>query len=159
MTLEPPWVDAETIPELRNILRDGRFSKVRIFEAWCEKGDRLAHVLRIRGRPLALALQMVKTSEIYAGAPKRNRSRLDHRSHAVAMWLDLDWHLYYLPSEEPKWPGQPRVLHPLVLGAQCQHERAPIPGAWLKEQVEKGIRKRVIDDATRWEMGVRRRGE
>jgi hypothetical protein len=55
MTLPEPFVDPMTIPELRTILDRGLLSKVRIFEAWCENGDRLFQVLKVGGRPLALA--------------------------------------------------------------------------------------------------------
>ena len=33
---------------------EGWLSKVRIFEGWCENGDRLLQVVRVQGRPLAL---------------------------------------------------------------------------------------------------------
>jgi len=63
------------------------------------------------------------------------------------MWLDLAPRDYH---------GQP---DPLVLGAECAHESDPIPGWWLREQIEAGVTKRVIDAATRAEMAVSPRGE
>jgi hypothetical protein len=39
--LREPWVDPASIPELAEIVRRRLLSKVRIFEGWCENGDRL----------------------------------------------------------------------------------------------------------------------
>jgi hypothetical protein len=49
-----PWVDPASIPPLAEILHRGLLSKVRIFEGWCENGDRL--------------LQMIKNAEAPAGS-------------------------------------------------------------------------------------------
>jgi hypothetical protein len=74
------------------------------------------------------------------------------------MWLDLDWLAYYLPHDEPR-DGESVEIHPYRLSAQCQHERLSVPGDWLKRQVLDGVRKRIITNATRWEMGTRFRGD
>jgi hypothetical protein len=56
---EKPW-DLANIPELHEILRRGLLSKVRIFEGWCENGDRPLQVIKVNGRPLALARSMLR---------------------------------------------------------------------------------------------------
>jgi hypothetical protein len=48
---------------------------------------------------------------------------------------------------------------PYRLSAECKHQRLSVPGDWLREQLEKGVTKRIIDNATRFEIGTRPRGE
>jgi hypothetical protein len=159
MTLPEPWVeDLVTIPELQVILRNGLLSKVRIFSAWCvneQNRDRLVQVIKVKGRPLALARELRGTVVMYAGAPEKSGHKMRNlTSPRIGMWLDMDPGLYYLPSEPPP-PGESRIVHPLRISGQCRHEHVSIPAAWLRLQVEKGVRFRVIDAATRREMGTR----
>lgn len=158
MTSLDPVVDPATIPELATILRSGLLSKVRVFEAWCTQGDRLAQVVRVAGRPLALSRTVTQKVSTNLGRSELNSTKWEHRGGVLAMWLDLDWNRYYLPYNPPKL-GESVVLQPIGFPSQCQHERASIPGFWLCQQVQEGVTKRVIDDAARWEMGIRRRGE
>jgi hypothetical protein len=159
---QPPWVDPASIPELAEILRRRLLSKVRIFEGWCENGDRLFQVVKVHGRPLALAETM---SVAATGSPNpdyRRGTHSAHRSHYEAAWLDLSWNAYFapimLPPEES--PGARQwVLTPYLLSAQCQHESLPVPLDWLREQVNAGVSKRVITQTVRFEMGARRRSQ
>jgi hypothetical protein len=153
-----PWVDPASIPELAEILRRQLLSKVRIFEGWCENGDRLLQVVKVHKRPLALAQRMVKTSTGSPNPAFRRSPHAAHRSHYEAAWLDLNWDAYYAPHDPPR-PGQSLVLQPYLLSAQCQHERLPVPLDWLREQVETGVSRRVITQAVRFEMGTRYRGK
>jgi hypothetical protein len=154
-----PWVDPANIPELMEILRRRLLSKVRIFEARCEKSDRLFQVVEVQGRPLALAQRMIRRGPTDSPNPAFRRDPgLAHRADYEAAWLDLSWDSYYLAHDPPE-PDQPVIRQPYLLSAQCLHERLPVPLDWLREQVNAGIRKRVITDETRLEMGVRfRRG-
>jgi hypothetical protein len=158
--LQDPWVYLSSIPELATILRRGLLAKVRIFEAWCESEqnrDRLTQVIRVGGRPLALAREARPTSVVQVGAPTRRTMR--HRVQPrMGMWLDLDPHLYYLPVELAP-VSESRVLTPLRFGGQCQHEHLSIPADWLRAQVEQGVRYRVIDAAVRRAAGITRLGE
>jgi len=149
-----PWVDPANIPELTEILRRRLLSKVRIFEARCEKSDRLFQVVKVQGRPLALAQAMAISSTASPNPAFRRSTHADHRSYWQAAWLDLTWNSYYAPHDPPE-PGKTVILQPYLLSAQCLHERLPVPLDWLREQVHAGIRKRVITDKTRLEMGVR----
>jgi hypothetical protein len=143
-SLQPPWVDQSTIPELREIRRLGLLARVRIFEARCQNGDRLLDVIRVNGRPLALGWQAIGAAVVVdalEGGPRQY-----HRVPLLAIWLDVD-----------------RMLDPpirLWFPTQCQHESVQVPADWLRGQVEAGLRKRVvvIDDAARREMGTRARG-
>jgi hypothetical protein len=88
----PAWVDPATIPELTEIVRRRLLSKVRIFEGWCEKGDRLFQVVKVHGRPLALAEAMRVAA---TGSPNpRPAQHAEHRSDLQAAWLDLSWDAY-----------------------------------------------------------------
>jgi hypothetical protein len=156
--LGDPWVDPASIPELAEILRRRLLSKVRIFEGWCENGDRLLQVIKVQGRPLALAQRMIKTSTASPNPAFRRGTRAAHRADYEAAWLDLDWGAYYMPHDQPG-PDQTVVRHPYLLSAQCQHERLPVPLDWLREQVKAGISKHLITQATRFEMGTRPRGQ
>ena len=78
INLADPRVDPASIPELAEILRRGLLSKVRIFEVRCEKSDRLVQVVKVHGRPLALAEAM---SVAATPNPRRARPALEHRSH------------------------------------------------------------------------------
>ena len=122
-----PWVDPASIPRLAEILHRGLLSKVRIFEGWCEKGDRLFQVVKVHGRPLALAEVM---SVAATGSP--NPRRAEHRSNYQAAWMDLSWDAYVA-----RIPG--RWVTPYLLSAQCQHEHLPVPLDWLREQVSAGV--------------------
>jgi hypothetical protein len=151
-----PWVDPTNIPELAEILRRKWLSKVRIYEGWCENGDRLLQVIKVRGRPLALARTAARTSIGSPNPDLRRGPHFDHRSHWEAAWLDLSWDVYFLPHDPPEL-GQSVVLQPYLLSVQCQHERLPVPLAWLRDQVNAGVSKRVITPAVRFEMGTRPR--
>jgi hypothetical protein len=145
---EPPWAaDLTNIPELHEILRRRLLSKIRIFEGWCEKGDRLFQVVEVHGRPLALAKAM---SVAATGSPGR-AEHSEHRANYQAAWLDLSWDAYVA-----RISGR---VTPYLLNAQCQHEHLPVPLDWLREQVSAGVSKCVITPAVRLEMGRRRRGE
>lgn len=167
--LGDPWVDPASIPELAEILRRRLLSKVRIFEGWCENGDRLLQVVKVQGRPLALARTAARASTGSPDPAFRRGAHFDHRSHWEAAWLDLSWDAYFVPimvpAEDSHWRGQhdssgprQRVLKPYLLSAQCQHGTLPVPLDWLREQVDAGVSKRVITQAARFEMDVRRRG-
>jgi hypothetical protein len=149
---EPPWAaDLTNIPELHEIIRRRLLSKVRIFEGWCENGDRLFQVLKVHGRPLALAKVM---SVAATGSPNpafRRGTHAAHRADYEAASLDLSWDAYVA-----RIAGR---VTPYLLNAQCQHEHLPVPLDWLREQVSAGVSKCVITPAVRLEMGRRRRGE
>jgi hypothetical protein len=153
-----PRVDPASIPELAEILRRRMLSKVRIFEGWCENGDRLLQVIKVQGRPLALAQRMILASTESPNPAFRRGTRAAHRADYEAAWLDLNWDAYYAPHGPPA-PDRSVVLRPYLLSAQCQHDRLPVPLDWLREQVNAGISKRVITQAVRFEMGTRYRGQ
>jgi hypothetical protein len=141
---EEPWVNPASIPQLVEILRRGLLREVRIFECWCEKGDRLCQVVRVQGRLLAVSLART-------GAPNpelRRDTHAVHRSYLQAAWLDLD--AYYVPHDSPG-PA------PYLLSTQCQHERLLVPLIWLREHVEARTSKRVITAAVRFGIETRQR--
>jgi hypothetical protein len=74
------------------------------------------------------------------------------------MWLDMDPGIYCVPSAPPSPGVSSWEVHPLCVTGQCRHEHVSIPADWLRAQVEKGVRYRVIDAAARREMGTRPRG-
>jgi hypothetical protein len=148
-----PWVDPVSIPELAEILRRNWLSKVRIYEGWCENGDRLLQVIKVQGRPLALAQAAARASTGSPNPAFRVGAHWDHRSYWQAAWLDLSWDAYFLPHEPPEL-GETVVLQPYLLSAQCQHERLSVPLAWLRDQINGGVAKRVITSAVRLEMGT-----
>ena len=150
---DPPWVDPATVPELAEILRRKWLSKVRIYDGWCENGDRLLQVITVQGRPLALARAAALASTGSPNPAYRRSAHLDHRSYWQAAWLDLSWDAYFLPHDPPE-PGQSVTLRPYVLSVQCQHERLAVPLKWLRGQVNTGVSKRVITSAVRFEMGT-----
>src|SRR5262249_33644894 len=150
VTLPEPYMDPATIPEFRTVLERRLLSKVRIFEAWCENGDRLCQVLKIQRRPLAVARSRRDSVTLSANPALNLQHSLGHREHWQGMWLDLDWRAYYLPRDE-----ESDVLRPIRLSTQCQHERLLIWGDWLRQQVLDGVRKYVITDATRLKAGQR----
>lgn len=87
-SLGEPWVDPASIPELAEILRRRLLSKVRIFEGWCENGDRLLQVIKVQRRPLALAQRMIRTGPTGSPNPAFRRDpRLAHRADYEAAWL------------------------------------------------------------------------
>jgi hypothetical protein len=151
--LPEPWVDPATIAELAEIIRRKWLSKVRIYDGWCENGDRLLQVIKVQGRPLALARTAARASTGSPNPAARRGAHWDHRSHWEAAWLDLSWDAYFLPHEPPQ-PGQSVVLQPYLLSVQCQHERLSVPLAWLRDQINGGVSKRVITSAVRFEMGT-----
>jgi len=155
---DQPVVDASSIPQLREIFRLKLLAKVRTFEAFCEKGDRLFQVVAIGNRPLALGRTMVMMSTVSPNPAFRRGTHAQHRSRWQAAWLDLDSDAYYLPHDPPR-PGQSVVLQPYRLSVECQHEHLSVPLDWLREQVSSGVTERVITQATRFEMGTRYRGE
>jgi hypothetical protein len=152
-----PWVDPASIPELVEIQRRRLLSKVRIFEGWCENGDRLLQVVKVQRRPLALAQRMIVASTSSPNPAFRRDTHVEHRAAWEAAWLDLNWDAYYLPHDPPA-RGQSVVLRPYLLSAECQHESLPVPLVWLCEQVKAGVSKRAITQAVRFEMGTRYRG-
>jgi hypothetical protein len=154
--LPQPMVYLSEIPELQTILRRGLLSKVRIFEAWCESTknrDRLAQVLKVGGRPLAFARELRGTGMMQVGAPSRYKMR-NVTPPRYGMWLDMDPGIYYVPREPPTPGATSWEVHPLRIGGQCRHEHVSIPADWLREQIEMGVRKRVIDAKARREIGV-----
>jgi hypothetical protein len=100
--LREPWVDPATIPELAEILRRKWLSKVRIYEGWCENGDRLLQVIKVRGRPLALGQAAARASTGSPNPAARRSAHWDHRSNWQAAWLDLSWDAYFAPYEPPR---------------------------------------------------------
>jgi hypothetical protein len=155
--LREPWVDPATIPELAEIIRRKWLSKVRIYEGWCESGDRLLQVVKVQGRPLALARAAARASTGSPNPAFRSGPHWDHQSYWQAAWLDLSWDAYYLPHDAPR-RGQSVVLHPCLLSAECQHGSLSVPLEWLRLQLGAGASKRVITEAVRLEMGAPRRG-
>ena len=140
---DPQFVHPAEVPELAPILRAGLRSKVRLFDLWCPKGDRLIEVLRVAGRPLAI-------------------SRSDRLHHIVHLddGQELRWHVEGgrferrwggRESDVGMWVDDVAVLPPLP--CSCAHERIPVPGEWLRRQLTEGVRKRVLDQATRAELG------
>ena len=172
MSEDDPWVDPASIPELAEILHRRLLSKVRIFAGWCENResrDRLFQVVKVHGRPLALARAM---SVAATGSPNPGHAaHSEHRSSYQAAWLDLSWDAYvariWVPPDESRLvvtqhdsPSPARWVHkPYLLSAQCQHGHLPVPLDWLREQVKAGASKCVITPAVRVEMGRRSRGE
>jgi hypothetical protein len=152
------WVDPATVPELAEILRRGWLSKVpRIFEGWCENGDRLLQVIKVHGRPLALARCAIPAT----GSQEPNpAARTAHRGAWNAMWVDLPPEAYYKPQEVPELGetygyvvvDAPRK--PYRLSVECRHQALSIPADWLRGQVAAGVAKRVIDARTRSEIGA-----
>jgi hypothetical protein len=154
VALGDPWADPSAIPELQEIIRRRLLSKVRIFEGWCENGDRLLQVIKVRDRPLALARGMLKVGG--GGA-----TRLAHRGTGQAMWMDLPIDTY-ITSRRPMSldpTGKTWEVSFLRISAQCAHERLSIPADWLIRQLRADAKKVIINDAVRMEMGTRRRGE
>jgi hypothetical protein len=156
VALGDPWADPATIPELQVIIRRRLLSKVRIYEGWCENGDRLLQVIKVNGRPLMLTRSMLKVGG--GGA-----TRLAHRSTGQAMWLDLPIDTY-IGSRRPLSHDATGRLETeqvsfLRISAQCAHERISIPADWLIRELEKGVTKRIITETTRMEMGTRSRGK
>ena len=136
-------VHPAAVPELWPILRSGLRSKVRLFDLWCPKGDRLIDVLKVAGRPLAISQSdrlnhIVHTDD--GNEPRwhveggRFERRWGGRNIDVGMWLDGVVAL----------PGLP---------CSCTHQRVQVPGEWLRRQLAEGVRKRVLDQATRAELG------
>ena len=150
MALGDPWADPSTIPELQTIIRRRLLSKVRIFESWCENGDRLLQVIKVNGRPLALARGMLKVG----GAS----TRLAHRGTGQAMWMDLPIDTYIssrrLLSLEPTCRTEQVFF--MRISAHCAHERISIPADWLP--IAGGDQESDPHRRTRWEMVARPRG-
>jgi hypothetical protein len=158
--VDEPFVKTESIPELQMIMQRGWMSKVRIFDGWCEYGDRLFQVVKVQNRPLALARRAIVTSTASPNPAYRRPPHTAHRAAWNAMWLDLDPLAYYRQHETPDLGELGiHILTPYRLSAECQHQRLSVPGDWLREQVDKGIESRIIDNATRFEMGTRQRSE
>jgi hypothetical protein len=165
VALGDPWADPSTIPELQVIIRRRLLSKVRIYEAWCENGDRLLQVINVNGRPLVLVRSMLKVGG-------GGSTRLAHRGTGQAMWLDLPIDTY-IGSRRPLSLDTTGMVVPagaatfvrmeevsfIQISAQCAHERLPIPADWLIRELRQGVTKRIITEATRMEMGSRRRDE
>jgi hypothetical protein len=97
-----PWVKPANIPELYEILRRGRLSKVRIFELRCGNSDRLLQVLKIKGRPLAITKAGLRVGTVRAGVGHTG-TRLSHRGTVQALWLDLPIDAY-IGSRRPLVP-------------------------------------------------------
>jgi hypothetical protein len=154
VALGDPWADPSTIPELQVIIRRRLLSKVRIYEGWCENGDRLLQVIKVNGRPLVLARSMLKVGG-------GGSTRLAHRNTGQAMWLDLPIDTY-IGSRHPlslDTTGRIEEVSFLRIGAQCAHERISIPADWLIRELRQGVSKPIITEATRMEMGARSRGK
>ena len=141
------YVRPEMIPELAAVLRAGLLSKVRLFEAVCERGHRFVQVLRIAGRPLALATSTPIRQKPGVGphwAPV-------HRGHWYGLWLDAPDIIVTLEDGRREYRNR--------FEASCQDEWVLIPTPWLRDQIAAGHRRRVIDEATRREMVVPPKGE
>jgi hypothetical protein len=96
-SLGGPWVDPASIPELAEILRRRLLSKVRIFEGWCQDGDRLLQVIKVQRRPLALAQRMIVASTSSPTPAFQRGTRAAHRAGYEAAWLDLSHDVYFVP--------------------------------------------------------------
>ena len=149
------FVDPATVPELATILRAKLRAKVRLFDAFCEQGDRLVEVLRVRGRPLAITRMATTLISVQDGAPELTRTRTRHRAGHHGMWLDLPPEAYYAPLDRPLQVGESVERIPHLLHPECQHENVPVPGWWLRHQISSQVRRRLIDASARQEMGVR----
>lgn len=149
VALGDPWADPATIPELQEIIRRRLLSKVRIYELRCGQSDRLLQVLKVNGRPLALAYSMLRVG---GGSTTRN----GHRGAGQAMWMDLP-NDTYIAARRPLDPQMWEVSF-LRISAQCAHERLSIPADWVLRELRQGITKRIIDNAARLEMRTRPRG-
>jgi hypothetical protein len=133
--LGDPWADPANIPELHEILRHRLLSKVRIFEIRCKESDRLAQVLRINGRPLALTQRGLKVGTTQVGVGHTG-TRLKHRGTHEAMWLDLAPEVYRLTVE--------KTTIVLRIAAQCAHERVSLPADWLIHELKAGTNKIIL---------------
>jgi hypothetical protein len=155
VALGDPWADPSTIPELQVIIRRRLLSKVRIYEGWCENGDRLLQVIKVNGRPLALARSMLKVGGY------RQDTHLAHRGTGQAMWLDLPIDTYIGSRRRLSLdtPGRIEEVSFLRISAQCMHERISIPADWLIAELRQGVTKRIITETTRMEMGARSRSK
>jgi hypothetical protein len=130
----PWWVDPATVPELAAVLRAGLQSRVRLFEAVCERDHRCAEVLRLGGRDLAFGYQAGLSATIRAGAPEGSSlAGAAHRQVRWGLWLDL------APDLTP-------------MTAQCRCSNPRVPAWWLREQVSSHRRRRMLDDAARREI-------
>jgi hypothetical protein len=156
VALGDPWADPASIPELQVIIRRRLLSKVRIYEGWCENGDRLLQVIKVNGRPLVLARSMLKVGG-------GGSTPLAHRSTGQAMWLDLPIDTYIGSRRPVSLDATGRLeierVSFLRISAQCAHERISIPADWLIRELEQGVTKRIITETTRMEMGTRSRGK
>jgi len=125
------------VPELWPILRAGLRSRVRLFDLWCPKGDRLIEVLKVAGRPLAISDHGRLRNEVrVSGESRRQRvSRWGRRELNAGLWVDGD-----------------EVLPPFP--CSCSHQRLSVPGEWLRAQLVDGVRRRVFDQATRAESAA-----
>jgi hypothetical protein len=145
MTQPEHYVNLASIPELQTILRRGLLSKARIFEAACERGHRLVPVVRIKGRPLALG---TTTPRRLRGEPgPGSRWPPAHRASRDGLWLDRPDTI--VTDTDGRYI---RTIDSEIF--TCEDESAEIPFWWLREQIAAGRRRRVIDEATRREMGV-----
>jgi hypothetical protein len=156
VTRDDPAAQLADIPELHEILRRGLLSKVRVFELRCGNSDRLLEVLQINRRPLAITKAGLKVSGFQVGVGNTG-TRLEHRGTMQALWLDLPIEAY-IGSKRPLGPKTWEVSF-RRLTAECAHERVSIPADWLIQQMQAGTKKVILTDATRMEMGARRRGE
>ena len=139
---DSPFVHPAAVPELAPIIRSGLRSKVRLFELWCLKGDRLIEVLKVAGHPFAISQsdRLNKIVHVDDGHERRwhveggrFERRWGGRNTDVGMGVDG---LAVLPS----------------MPCSCAHERIPVPGEWLRRQLAEGVRKRVLDQAARAEI-------
>ena len=145
MTPTEQFVPLARIPELQAILRAGLLSRVRIFEAVCERGHRLVQVVRINDHPLVLGTWTPGRLRGEPGPdsvwPPAHRARWD------AWWLDRPGPI--VTTVEGRYV-RTADRHTFT----CQDASEEIPMPWLREQVAAGRRRRAIDDAARREMGV-----
>jgi hypothetical protein len=139
---DSPFVSPAGVPELAPIIRAGLRSKVRLFDLWCTKGDRVLEVLHVAGRPIAISRSDRLRHVVHVDDGHEQRwyveggfdGRWGGRNTDVSMWVDG---LAVLPS----------------LPCSCAHERISVRGEWLRRQLAEGVRKRVLDQATRAEIG------
>ena len=70
----------------------GWLSKVRIFEGWCENGDRLLQVVKVQGRPLALAQAAARALDpVRSAGAGRRHGYYDHRSKHEQLPVPMVW--------------------------------------------------------------------
>jgi hypothetical protein len=121
---------------LAAVLRTRLLSKVRVLEVWCKSGKhRCMQVLTIDKRPLALGYRSSLHSTIVIGGT--SRTGLRHLDGLRAVWLD---------------DAPPAVF----IDADCRCGHQTVPAGWLRDQIDAGRRRRVLDSLARGEIRAAR---